>query len=224
MPPSLVIFDCDGVLVDSERLAGESMRLSLLELGIEMSIAEIRKTFVGLAWPDCLKKIEIQIGGPIPEGWLERIQLRDKKWFVEQLEPVAGVLDVIELLRAHGMPFCVASSGDIAKMHITLGVTNLLPYFEDVLFSATMVERGKPHPDLFLHAADQMGHAPSSCIVIEDSVHGVTGAVAAGMRVLAYAGDPHNDVEALRAAGGEVVHDMSEIPKAIGLSPMKTPG
>jgi len=218
MRPSLVIFDCDGVLVDSERLAGESMRLSLLELGLEMSIADIRKAFVGLSWADCLKKIEAAIDGPIQDGWLERIQLRDKKWFVEQLEPVAGVRDLIGVLRAHAMPFCVASSGEIAKMHMTLGVTDLLPYFEDVLFSATMVERGKPHPDLFLHAADQMGHAPETCVVIEDSVHGVTGAVAAGMRVLAYAGDPHNDVEALRAAGGEIVNDMAEVPAAIGLN------
>ena len=219
MPPSLVIFDCDGVLVDSELLAGESMRVSLLELGLEMPIADIRKAFVGLSWADCLIKIESAIDGPLPEGWLERIQLRDQKWFREQLEPVPGIHDLIDVLQKKDMPFCVASSGDVAKMNMTLGVTDLLPFFQDVMFSATMVERGKPHPDLFLHAADQMGHAPENCLVIEDSVHGVTGAVAAGMRVLAYAGDPHNDVEALRAAGGEIVTDMSEVPAAMGLSP-----
>ena len=217
MRPSLVIFDCDGVLVDSERLAGESMRVSLIELGLEMTASEIRKTFVGLSWADCLKKIEAAINGPIPDGWLERVQLRDQKWFTEQLEPVDGVHDLIGVLRQHAMPFCVASSGEVAKMNVTLGVTNLLSFFEDVMFSATMVERGKPHPDLFLYAADQMGHAPETCLVIEDSVHGVTGAIAAGMRVLAYAGDPDNDVHALRQAGGEIIRHMADVPAAIKL-------
>ena len=217
-PPSLIIFDCDGVLVDSERIADESMRLSLQELGLEMSPKEIRTEFMGLSWPDCIIKIEKMSGAKLPDGWLERTQVRDKEWFLDRLEPVPGITQVVEHLHALPHPFCVASSGDVEKMHVTLGITKLLPYFEDVMFSATMVDRGKPHPDLFLYAAEQMGHAPQDCVVIEDSIYGVQGARAAGMRVLAYAGDPHADSDGLSAAGGDVFHDMEEVLDLIGLT------
>ncbi len=214
---SLVIFDCDGVLVDSERIANESMQDSLQELGLVMSYTEIRTTFMGLSWPDCMKRIEELTGEPLPEGWLQRVQLRDQQWFRDQLQPVPGVREVIRAVKDTQLDYCVASSGDVEKMTLTLGITELLSHFEGRLYSATMVQRGKPHPDLFLHAATQQGHEPASCVVIEDSVHGVTGAVAAGMRVLAYAGDPHADVDGLKAAGGELFTDMREAPTLIGI-------
>ena len=218
MRPSLVIFDCDGVLVDSERIAAEGMVESLRILGLDMSYAEIRREFVGLTWSDMVARIERKLGGPIPPDWSSRTRDRDRARFLSELQPVPHVRDVVHRLRDAAIPYCVASSGDPAKMQATLGATDLLPLFDDVLFSATMVARGKPHPDLFLFAADQMGHAPDGCVVIEDSLPGVGAARAADMRVLAYAGDPHTDDAALADAGAEVFHDMRDVPRLIGLA------
>ena len=215
MRPSLVIFDCDGVLVDSERIAGESMRASLLTLGLDMTIKEIRNAFVGLSWADCIAKIEERTGEPIPDTWRERTQLRDRKWFADRLDVVPGIREVVEAVRTYPLDYCVASSGDIEKMNFTLGLTKLLPHFEDRMFNSAMVERGKPHPDLFLHAAAQRGHAPEGCAVIEDSIYGVKAGIAAGMKVFAYAGDPHADEQALADAGGHVFDDMSDLPKLL---------
>jgi HAD superfamily hydrolase (TIGR01509 family) len=213
----LVIFDCDGVLVDTEPLSNAMLAEALTSLGITLTVKETRRAFTGLSWPDAVSEIETLTGGPLPAGWLDDLMAREHAAYRRSLESVPGVRAVLELLRNEGRPYCVASSGSIGKMHVTLGATGLLPFVEEVLFSAHMVERGKPFPDLFLHAADRMGHTPEACIVVEDSVPGVTGAVAAGMRVLAYAGDPETDHDALRAAGGEVFASMDELPGLIGL-------
>ncbi len=218
MRPSLIIFDCDGVLVDSERLAAEGMVESLRLLGLEMSYREIRKEFVGLSWVDTISAIEKRLGHPIPQDWHRRRHNPDRLHFLEQLQPVPGVHGVIDHLREAKLPYCVASSGETAKMNATLGATGLLHLFEGLLFSATMVSRGKPHPDLFLYAAKQMGHAPARCVVVEDSIHGVKAGRAAGMRVLAYAGDPHSDEKALADAGGEPFHHMTGLPELLDLS------
>ncbi|WP_373420503.1 HAD family hydrolase [Mesorhizobium sp. L48C026A00] len=121
------------------------------------------------------------------------------------------VRQFIEAVHAAGIATCVASSARVSKMHITLGQTGLLPLFEHALFSSTMVSRGKPFPDLFLHAASTMGFAPADCIVIEDSVAGTLAGIAAGMRVFSYYGDPHSDRDGLTEAGGILFHDMREL-------------
>ncbi|MFP3943862.1 MAG: HAD family hydrolase [Alphaproteobacteria bacterium] len=217
MPPALVIFDCDGVLVDTEPVSNAMLAEALVPLGLSLSVSETRRAFVGLSWPDVAAEIETMTGAPLPEGWLEQVIEREHEAFRRELNPVPGVRGVLEMLAEEGRPCCVASSGSIEKMHLTLGTTGLLPLVHDVLFSAHMVERGKPYPDLFLHAAGGMGHAPETCTVIEDSVPGVTAAAAAGMRALAYAGDPETDGDALRAAGGEVFASMAELPGLLGV-------
>ena len=215
----LVIFDCDGVLVDSEPLANALLAEALEDVGLSLSVAETRRHFVGLSWPDAVARIERMTGRPLPDGWLDALTAREHEAYARELQPVPGVRDVLERLRAAGRPYCVASSGSVDKMRATLGATGLLPFMEGVLFSAHMVARGKPCPDLFLHAARRMDQAPRRCTVIEDSVPGVSGAVSAGMRVLAYGGDPDADHEALRAAGGEVFTSMAQVPALISLSP-----
>lgn len=217
MRPSLVIFDCDGVLVDSERLAAKSMEESLRILGLHMTYAEIRRELVGLTWGDMVLKVEQRLGRAIPEDWPQRARQQDRKRFLSDLQAVTGVRSVIDRLRYEAMPYCVASSGEPSKMNATLGATDMLHLFEGVMFSATMVERGKPHPDIFLYAAEQMGHAPDGCVVIEDSVYGVRAGRAAGMRVFAYTGDPHSDEKTLAEAGGEPFDNMADLPRLLGL-------
>jgi HAD superfamily hydrolase (TIGR01509 family) len=217
--PSLLIFDCDGVLVDSEKLADRALSRMLRELGLEMSEAEVRRSFVGMAMPDCYAEIGRLTGRPVPDDWIARLDALDHELYQRELEPVPGVRDLLEAVHGHGMPRCVASSSALDKMHVKLAVTGLAPYFaREALFSAQMVERAKPHPDVFLLAAGRMGHAPPRCVVIEDSARGVQGAVAAGMAVIGYAGDPLTDADALMAAGAaHVVEDMAEAAALIGL-------
>ncbi len=214
---SLVIFDCDGVLVDSEPLANRALQQNLERLGLSMTYEEVRQRFLGLSWARVCEIIEEMLGRPLPEGWLEDQRAHDRALFKAHLQPIPGVRDVVETVRARGLSYCVASSGEVDKMQFTLGLTGLLPLFEDVLFSATMVTRGKPHPDLFLLAAERMGQAPEHCAVIEDSVNGVTGARAAGMTVYAFAGDPMADRSGLEKAGGLLFDRMADLPGLLGL-------
>lgn len=135
-----------------------------------------------------------------------------------RVQAVPHVGTFIDAVRAAGIPYCVASSARVTKMHITLGATGLLPLFEHAMFSATMVGRAKPFPDLFLHAAASMGAAPADCVVIEDSVAGTQAGIAAGMRVFSYHGDPYADPDGLEMAGGVLFDDMR---KLAGLIPIR---
>jgi HAD superfamily hydrolase (TIGR01509 family) len=140
--------------------------------------------------------------------------------FVRELEPVPGVVAVLDAVAAAGVATCVASQGPPEKMVVSLGVTGLRPRFEGRIFSAYQVERGKPHPDLFLFAAETMGVAPGFCVVIEDSPLGVTAAIAAGMSVLGFAppqGDGADEGADLAAAGAALFRDMAELPGLLGL-------
>ncbi len=216
--PELVIFDCDGVLVDSEPLALRSLREGLSELGLAMSEREAHDRFVGRSWKSISEDIEDLLGRPVPEGWNERRKARDTALFEAELQPIPGVADVLALLQGAGIPVCVASSGRPEKIRSSLGLTDLRSWFGENLFSASMVEHGKPAPDLFLLAAREMGFEPGVCAVIEDSVPGVTGAVAAGMTVFAYAADPLADREALAAKGATLFSTMAELPGLLGLT------
>ncbi len=210
--PDLVIFDCDGVLVDTEPLAERAMGEALAEIGMAMSRDDMRQRFRGLSMTSVAKVLEELRGAPLPEGWIESLKERDFALFARELEAVPGVAALVQQLRGQGLAYCVASSGSTEKMRFTLGHTGLLPFFDNVLFSASMVARGKPFPDLFLFAAEHMGAAPGACVVIEDSVHGTTAGVAAGMRVLSYAGAADADQEALAQAGGTVFTAMDQVP------------
>ena len=207
-PPTLVIFDCDGVLVDSELPANRTFRLMLAEQGLELSLAETVGLLKGLSLPACGALLKERFGLVLPDDFFERLQQRTYQAFQDELNAVPGVQDAVEGL---ALPFCVASSGAIEKMHFTLGLTGLLELFRDRMFSAEQVARGKPFPDLFLHAAAQMGHSPDACVVIEDSLPGVKAAQAAGMTVLGFAGTELADADELATAGATVFSDMRDL-------------
>jgi HAD superfamily hydrolase (TIGR01509 family) len=215
--PELVIFDCDGVLVDSEALANDALAESLTALGYPITGAEARRRWMGLSMKSVEASLRAEIGSRLTETWLEEGEQRDFAIFRERLKPVPHVREAVEAVQRAGLKTCIASSGSFAKMDVTLGVTGLKPLFEGRIFSARQVARGKPHPDLFLHAAAEMGTNPALSVVIEDSVPGVTGARAAGCRVLGYAGDPLTDAAALADAGAEIFRDMRELTGLLGV-------
>lgn len=216
--PTLVIFDCDGVLVDSEAIANATLAAALSEWGMAISAAEARARWIGRSMKTVGEEVRATLGDRLPAGWLEEVEARDFAIFREKLKAVPGARAAVEAVRASGIASCVASSGSLEKMAVTLRVTGLLPLFEGRVFSSRQVTRGKPFPDLFLFAAGRMGVAPVDALVVEDSPAGVTGAVAAGMRVFGYAGDPLTDAGALAAAGASVFRDMADLPGLLGLT------
>lgn len=209
----LVIFDCDGVLVDSERVANEVFARVLDEVcGLQFTLDEMFDTFVGHSRAQCLQKVEALIGkAPPPE-----LDLRYQRDINDALQQTVQAIDGIEgVLADLALPYCVASSGSHEKMRMTLGKTGLMRFVEGNIFSTSEVERGKPHPDIYLHAARGMGVTdPARCVVVEDSPIGITGAVAAGMRVLGFA--ELMPAERLRQAGAHHVFDrMPDLPSLL---------
>ncbi|MBD3403804.1 HAD-IA family hydrolase [candidate division GN15 bacterium] len=207
---SLIIFDCDGVLVDSEPITNRVFCRMLNELGLEITFDETMRTFMGRTMQGCVEIIEQRLGRPAPPDFIDDYYRRILPAFEGQLQPVTGVVDALDAIT---VPTCVASSGSHEKMRTTLGLTGLLSRFDGRLFSGTEVARGKPNPDLFLYAAREMGHAPDTCAVIEDSVAGVEAAVAAGMTVFGYAG--YTPPDALEGAGAIVFDDMRSLPELL---------
>ena len=188
-PPSLLIFDCDGVLVDSEPLAAQAFAEALGEIGLPWTASEVESRFRGRSLRDCLSLVERERGA-LPAGFLETLNQLTFAKFRSGIQPIAGVRLAVEAVRKAGIPYCVASSGSHEKMRLTLGLTGLLPFFEGRLYSATEVEQGKPAPDLFLFAARQMGVKIGESVVVEDSLPGVQAGVSAGARVLGYCPPP----------------------------------
>lgn len=204
----LIIFDCDGVLVDSEAIAVEIESRLLTEAGFPMTVDDIAETCVGLSYPDMVLMLQERFGRPVPEALNKRMQQATLDEFPRRLQPVSGIT---ELLAASTKERCVASSSDPDRIVMSLDITGLRQSFvNEHLFSATMVDNGKPAPDLFLHAAGQLGHDPSRCVVVEDSPHGVEAAVAAGMDVIGFVGGGHarpSLAGRLKAAGATTVVD-----------------
>ncbi|EJM99586.1 HAD family phosphatase [Phyllobacterium sp. YR531] len=214
--PDLVIFDCDGVLVDTETVGNHHLVKMLGEAGFQTTFSELRKTYTGMPMRAVQEKVEAQgysLGADFVERWYKAIPV-----IFENVEAIPYIDDVITAVRNAGLAYCVASSANVEKMHITLGKTGLIGHFEKVLYSASMVARGKPFPDLFLHAAAEMGYDPSRAVVIEDSVAGTRAGVAAGMRVFSYCGDEHADREGLAAAGGILFDDMRKLPALLEIA------
>lgn len=181
----LVIFDCDGVLVDSERIANQVFAQILNEeCGFSLSLKDMFQTFVGHSSSQCMDIIESMLGKKPPQGLEERYKHEINLALSGSVEKVVGIEKAIADI---AFPYCVASSGSHEKMRTTLGATNLLHHFEGLLHSTNEVKRGKPFPDVYLYAAKQMGITdPTKCLVIEDSPLGVQGGVAAGMTVFGY--------------------------------------
>jgi HAD superfamily hydrolase (TIGR01509 family) len=209
----LVVFDCDGVLVDSERLTVRVEARLLAELGWPVTEAEIVERFVGRSNAVMLAEIEAQLGRPVPE-WTELYTAAQQVAFEAELVPVDGVVAVLDELDGWGVPTCVASSGTHDKMAVTLGLTGLWARFDGRIFSATEVAHGKPEPDLFLHAADRMGVVPAECVVVEDSPYGVAAARAAGMRCIALA-SPLVAADRLVGPGTTVISDLAALPATL---------
>lgn len=210
----LIIFDCDGTLIDSERLYNRAWSETIGAVGVKWTPVDVARRLMGRPLPDCLAILEAERGAKLPADFLTRVfAATDRLFATEGLEVIAGVPDALAAL-PH--PKCVASSGLYDDVRRHLDETGLLPHFgAERIYVAAMVERGKPAPDLFLHAAARMGYAPADCVVVEDSVPGVSGARAAGMRVLGYV-NPNNDAAALAAAGAELFDDMRALPGLIG--------
>jgi HAD superfamily hydrolase (TIGR01509 family) len=212
----LIIFDCDGVLVDSERLSIRVDAIYLDRLGWPMSEAEIVERFVGRSDADMRAVIEEHIGGPIPADIDREFDRLYRETFEAELGPVDGIVDALDAIVAAGVPVCVASSGGHAKIRRSLELTGLTQYFGDRIFSASDVAHGKPAPDLFLHAASRMGAAPSRSAVVEDSAFGVDAAVAGGMQAYAYAGGV-TAAARLTRPGVVVFDDMHRLPALLDL-------
>ena len=213
--PDLVIFDCDGVLVDSEPIAARLTAEAVSELGWQMSAEVAKAEFLGDTFTNIIRRVEEKLGHGVPTDWPARSQANLLAALERELEPVAGVRGVIDTLVAAGVSLAVGSQGTHEKMKLTLGVTGLLPYFEGRVFSASQVARPKPAPDLFLLAAQTLGFSPSQTVVIEDSTRGVNAALAAGMRILGYTASVGRD--AIIAAGAEPVDDLALVPAMLGL-------
>ena len=209
--PKLVIFDCDGVLVDTENLANRRLAEWLAAAGYPTSFEYCRKNFSGRSMASVQKEIEAETSVRLGADFVDRWNAGLPDLFAHGVEAIPYVREFVEAVRSAGIAYCVATSARVSKMHITLGQTGLLSLFEHAMFSSTMVGRGKPFPDLFLHAAKTMGFAPSDCIVIEDSVAGTQAGIAAGMRVFSYHGDPYSDRDGLIQAGGILFNDMREL-------------
>jgi HAD superfamily hydrolase (TIGR01509 family) len=214
--PQLVIFDCDGVLVDSEALSSAVLAQTLTRYGLPTTLADAQRDYEGLLLRDIDARARAKLGKELPDDWIDLFQAERADVFRRELKPVSGAGEAVESVVAAGVPVCVASQGMIEKTRLSLELTGLDRLFsEDLLFSAWLVERGKPFPDLFLHAAATIGVEPGCCAVVEDSVSGVMAAVAAGMRAIGYAA--HGDGAALREAGAEVVSSMRAVPGVLGL-------
>jgi HAD superfamily hydrolase (TIGR01509 family) len=205
-----VIFDCDGVLVDSELLSARAMSEAMGAIGLEVSPEECLRELLGRSLAYSVEYAGRRLGRPAPASFADDYRRRLYGLFRAELRPVAGVTQALDAI---GLPRCVASSGEHERIRVALEATGLLDRFDGRIFSATDVARGKPAPDLFLHAAAQMGWEPRHCAVVEDSPIGVEAGRAAGMAVLAYAAA--TGAEALAARGGEVFASMAELPELI---------
>ena len=211
MALQLIIFDCDGVLVDSETIANPVFCDTLTAFGIDMSYEESFATFTGLSLLSCLNIVEATFGKVLPPEFI--IQYKEKVSDVlrQKLQPIKDIGSVLDSVK---LPICVASGSGHERIRLSLDTTGLLSKFANNIFSASDVAEGKPAPDLFLYAAKEMGYAPEHCAVIEDSIPGVIAGVAAGMTVFAYAGTQKPDT--LSKAGAHFIFDdMLNLPKLL---------
>lgn len=219
--PGLVIFDCDGVLVDSEPISIEVLVAMLAELGLSLDPADAYRLFLGRSVASICATVAQDHGLAISDRHLAEMRAVLRARFAAELQPLAGIAGALAAIRGQGLPICVASSSQPDRIRHSLAVTGLLDFFAPRIYSSTMVENGKPAPDLFLHAAAAMGVAPKHCLVVEDSPAGVTAARRAGMRVFGFTGGSHalpgRLLETLAPLAPDLIFgDMAELPGLIG--------
>ncbi len=209
-PLRLVIFDCDGVLVDSEGPSNRLVADEITALGLPMTVEESCALFVGRRLSDIPAVIEPRLGRPLPPGWVA--MLRDKLIAVlsSSVEAMPGAHDALRATTALGLPYRIASNSSHEEMAVKFERVAMVDLVEGRMHSARDVRVGKPAPDLFLHAAETAGVPPSACLVVEDSVPGAQAARAAGMACVGLA--PHGDDPALRATGAVLIRSLAELP------------
>ena len=212
----LVIFDCDGVLVDTETINNEVISQLLNEAGLEMSPEEVARRTTGLAYSEMWEMFEDEVPGSLPVDIEEQQLTLESERFRKELLPIPGVVETVRCLGAAGIPMCVASNGTREKMVVTLEVTGLAGYFGDKFYGVNQVVHGKPAPDIYLLAAQKMGVPPSRCVVIEDSYPGAQAGLAAGMTVLGYC--PDKDIWGLEGLGIQTFSDMNVLPELLGVN------
>ncbi len=204
----LIIFDCDGVVVDSEVLACACLADALRLNGLDLTIEEVFDLFLGRSFSVVDEHYRSVTGQPLPTGFREDLRDRLTQSFVASLTSMPHVVDVLKRL---DRPYCLASSSDAERIRLTLAVTGLTRFFSDRVYDASMVAQGKPAPDLFLLISDRLGTAARRALVVEDSVSGITAAKAAGMKVWGFTGGSHcagRDIgRQLLAAGADRVFD-----------------
>jgi HAD superfamily hydrolase (TIGR01509 family) len=205
----LVVFDNDGVIVDSEALAERAMSETLTSLGYPMTAAEVGEAFRGSTLARTRRLVEAQSGRPLPPSFEEMMKTNIFGLMSKYLQPVPGIDKVLDLLDATGTPFCLASSGRRDRVRFALETVGLLERFGDHWWGAEDVAEGKPAPDLFLLAAREMGFPPSDCVVVEDAEVGVQAARAAGMAVLGFAARTPSE---MLARADVIFYDMAELP------------
>ncbi|WP_282136683.1 HAD family hydrolase [Seonamhaeicola maritimus] len=185
-----VIFDCDGVLIDSESIAIGVLVDMANELGANMNFKESLINLKGKSLNSCMELISSLIGKPLPDDFEQKYRANTFETFKKEIKPIKGIKEVLDNI---DLPFCVASSGPENKIRLNLGVTGLLPYFGDKIFSCYQIQKWKPDPDIFLWAAKEMGFSPIECLVVEDSVSGVKAAKTGGFDVFGYTEHDYKD-------------------------------
>jgi HAD superfamily hydrolase (TIGR01509 family) len=207
---TLVIFDCDGVLVDSEPISTHVLADALTAAGLPTSPAQAYERYRGKALSDIAADARDRSGSPLPDDFWQRFEHDRARAFERSLRPVDGAAEAVGAVKAAGVAVCVASQGRRSKTEQTLGLTGLRHLFADgTLFSAYDVSRGKPFPDLFLHAATVMNSPPGRTVVVEDTTIGVRAAIAAGMRAIALT--DNDDAAAMRELGATPISALSEL-------------
>ncbi|MEM9679405.1 MAG: HAD family hydrolase [Bacteroidota bacterium] len=205
-----IIFDCDGVLVDSEVIGNSVMVEMANELGANIDLDYALRHFKGNALENCFEQIATIVTQTLPDNFETEYRRRSFEAFKTQIRPIDGVKDVIEQLE---IPFCVASSGPVNKIRLNLELTGLLPYFQDAIFSCYTIKKWKPNPAVFLWAAKTMGFSPKECLVIEDSIIGVNAAINGGFDVFGYTA--HDYKEELKSKATKVFDNMIKLPDLI---------
>ncbi len=214
--PRLVIFDCDGVLVDSEPLIVRALGSVLARYGLQAELEELHALFRGVSFDTLQDVVLMHWGVRLPDNIVSLVEAAERVAVEEGLRAIPGVADAVRSVAASGTMVCVGSNGSLPAIEQRLKLTGLYAWFEGRLFSGGMVPRRKPYPDVFLHAAETVGFSPSECVVVEDSDSGVQAGLAAGMRVLAYAASPTCDVADAR--GVVRFTDMALLPALLGIN------
>lgn len=216
MPVDLIIFDCDGVLVDSEVISCRAHANALTRHGYPITSEQVSRRFLGRSTKQANLEIETELGRKLPEAYHGDLQDELFRSFEADLEAIRGIHDVLDVVT---QAVCVASSGSHQRMQVSLGSTGLHERLAPNIFSSSQVKNGKPAPDLFLFAANQMRMPPERCVVIEDSLAGIAGARAAGMTVFGFCGGSHcgnGHAETLLQAGANLTFaDMHQLPELV---------